>query len=88
MAATKYSFIIKAPGYTPGHHNAEISSPVFHSTIVGVEDVDQAIIATDGLRSAGVEIIELCGGFTAEEARRIQDHVGSEIAVGLVSYSN
>ncbi len=88
MPATRYSFIIKAPGYTAARHRAELSSPAFHSTVVGVEDIDEAILATDDLLRDGVEIIELCGGFTPEEARQIQDRVGEKFDVGLVRYSD
>lgn len=86
MAQVQYAFVIKAPGYEMASHHATLESPEFRSRIVGVTSAAAALIAVDRLVEDGVEIIELCGGFSSQEAAEIRERAGPAISIGLVAY--
>jgi hypothetical protein len=79
--------IVKAPGYRPETHKALLASPAFSTNVVCVSDFEQALGAAAGLVQDGVQLIELCGGFTAQEAARLQVAIGGTVPVGVVRYS-
>ena len=86
MPQTKYAFLIKAPGYEMATHRATLESPEFHTRVVGVTALADALPAVDRLVEDGVEIIELCGGFSSAEAAEIRGRAGPAVSVGLVVY--
>lgn len=86
MPQTKYAFVIKAPGYEMATHHATLESPEFHTRVVGVTALTDALTAVDRLVEDGVEIIELCGGFSPAEAAEIRGRAGPAVSVGLVVY--
>ncbi len=87
MAQVQYAFIILAPGYEAAAHHATLESAEFKSRIVGVSSQADALTAVDGLIAEGVEIIELCGGFSTEDAATIAERAGQDVSVGLVTYA-
>ncbi len=86
MAQVQYAFIILAPGYEAAAHHATLESPRFRTRIVGVSSLAGALAAVDRLMEDGIEIIELCGGFSPEEAAEIRKRAGQAISIGLVVY--
>ncbi|KIZ47627.1 MULTISPECIES: DUF6506 family protein [Rhodopseudomonas] len=86
MPQTNYAFVIKAPGYQMATHQATLESPEFHTRVVGVTALADALTAVDRLVEDGVEIIELCGGFSSAEATEIRERAGPAVSVGLVVY--
>ena len=86
MAQVQYAFIILAPGYEPSAQRAILESPEFKSRIVGVSSQAAALTAVDGFVAEGVEIIELCGGFSPQDAGDIGRRAGQGVSVGLVAY--
>ncbi len=86
MAQTKYAFIIQAPGYGMPAQGATVQSPEFHALIVGVSTQAEALAAVDVLVADGVEIIELCGAFSLEDAAEIRARAGEQVSVGVVTY--
>ncbi len=87
MAQVQYAFIIVAPGYEAAAQHTTFESPEFKSRIVGVSSHAAAVTAVDGLIAEGVEIIELCGGFSPQQAADIRARAGQSISVGLVTYA-
>ena len=87
MPLSRFAFLVKAPGYTALTHAATLDSAQFSTRVIGVGDLDDAMRATANLVSDGVQLIELCGGFTRAEADAIRAHIRSAVPVGVVRYS-
>ncbi|MBW4793244.1 DUF6506 family protein [Pseudomonas tolaasii] len=86
MIQIKYAFVVKAPGYSRGRQSVQMESPQFFSEFVGVADCDEAIIAIENLVLNGTQVIELCGGFSAQETTKLRSRF-SGIDIGHVTYS-
>ncbi len=86
MPQVQYAFVVKAPAYEMATHHATLESPEWRTRVVGVSSQSGALAAVDRLVEDGVEIIELCGGFSPEEAAEIRERAGPAVSVGLVVY--
>ena len=87
MTLTKFAFIVKGPGYRPDEHRSVLDSGLFQSTIVGVSTLQQAEEIALELRASGLQLLELCGGFSVADAEFVQSLLDPEIPVGVVQYS-
>jgi hypothetical protein len=87
MPLTHFAFIVKGPGYAPKIHRTSLDSTQFHTVVVGVSTVLEAIQVAIELSESGSQLIELCGGFSGTDADAIQARVGPDILVGVVRYS-
>ncbi|MCO7227315.1 DUF6506 family protein [Pleionea sp. CnH1-48] len=87
MTLTHYGFIVKAPGYSADSHSLNMDSEHFHTMIVGVSSLDEAIVAAKKMVADGIQVIELCGGFGTEDRELLIQAVDSEVPVGSVSFS-
>ena len=87
MALSRFTFIVKAPGYSPDVHRSTLASEHFTTVIVGVANLQAAILVAKEQAQSGTQLIELCGGFTQEEASRIRLQLPSTLPVGVVSYT-
>jgi hypothetical protein len=83
---SRVAFIVRGPGYHPEVHRTSFVSPSFSTVFVGVSSVDEATAIAAALADEGVQIIELCGGFTATEARRVRSRLGGSVPVGVVRF--
>jgi hypothetical protein len=87
MPLSRYAFIVKAPGYSPNDHSAEVSSQQFSTKVVGVSNLSSAIQVARRLVASGVQLIELCGGFGEDEAQHLRVQIEFKVPVGVVTYS-
>lgn len=87
MPLSRFAFIIKAPGYSPNEHAAEISSEQFSTQVVGVSSLSSAIQVAQQLVASGVQLVELCGGFSEDEAQHLRVQIEYKVPVGVVVYS-
>lgn len=87
MPLLRFAFIVKGPGYSPGEHRAELTSPQFSTRVVGVGDLVSAISVARELIDQGVQLIELCGGFSEDKAAELRQHTGNKVPVGVVVYT-
>jgi 2-keto-3-deoxy-6-phosphogluconate aldolase len=87
MPLTHFAFIVKGPGYLPSQHTADINSDTFHTRVVGVASLEDAVSVAQNLIASGVQLIELCGGFTEDDAATIRSKTDHKIPVGVVTYS-
>ena len=87
MPLSRFTFIIKAPGYFPEVHRAVISSEHFTTVIVGVSDLASAILVANEAALSGTQLIELCGGFTPVEAGQVRHQLSVSVPVGVVAYT-
>lgn len=87
MPLSSYGFIIKAPGYDPATHQATLESAAFRTRVVCVSTDSQAREEALRMIEAGVQVIELCGGFTGEEAASLTEAVQGRVPVGHVHFA-
>lgn len=88
MKLTRFAMIIIGPGYDPAVHRTCLSSAArFSTTIVCVCSLEQAVSAAKELVQDNVQLIELCGGFTPEQASYLHEAIDEAIPVGVVRYS-
>jgi hypothetical protein len=82
----RFGFIVRGPGYVPAQHRAVLDSGQFATLVVGVSSIEAATQASREMVAAGVQLIELCGGFSADDADAVRRAVLGT-PVGRVSYS-
>lgn len=87
MPLTKFAMIIIGAGYDPAVHRAVLQSPAFSTTVVCVSHVSEAVKVAIELHQQGMQLIELCGGFTPDQAAQIACAVQGNIPIGVVRYS-
>ncbi|WP_316679514.1 DUF6506 family protein [Ralstonia chuxiongensis] len=88
MQLSRYAFIVKGPDYFPEQHTSELRSPKFSTRVVGVSDYQTALLIAEQLIADGIQLIELCGGFTESEAVELQLSTGKKIPIGVVKYDD
>ncbi|REE97144.1 DUF6506 family protein [Thermomonospora umbrina] len=86
--ATSWAFIYGQPGADPTADRFVIERAGQRTTLVPVADEGQAAQVAVELVEEGVELIELCGGFTAVEAARVIEAVDGRVPVGHVAYAS
>jgi hypothetical protein len=84
---TRYAMIIKGPGYDPAVHRASLASSRFSTEVRCVSTVEDGFRAAADLAAGGVQLIELCGGFSRENAAELRARLGGRIPVGVVQYT-
>ncbi len=47
---------------------------------------DEAKSVAAELVKSGIQLIELCGGFTGDDCAELQTHIGESVIVGMVRY--
>lgn len=87
MKINNYGFIVRGPDYQPEIDTATLTSCRFKTRIIAVESLDQACLAADQLCVEGVQVIELCGGFSADDASVIRAHIQGAIPVGYMCFT-
>lgn len=65
-------------------HRSLIETPRSKIYTVGVSSIEEGAAVAEQMVSEGVRLIELCGGFGYEGAKKIHDRVGDKVPVGLV----
>jgi hypothetical protein len=87
MALARYGFIVKGPDLEIIKHHGRIQTELFDMAVSGVQTVDEAILVAQELLTKHVQLIELCGGFSAEDADRIRAATNDMIPIGRVQYT-
>jgi Family of unknown function (DUF6506) len=85
--AISWAFIDGQPGADPVADRFVIEREGQRTTLVPVPDEKQATGIAVELVDEGVELIELCGGFTAVEAAKVVEAVAGRVPVGHVAFS-
>jgi hypothetical protein len=80
-----YAFLVKADGCSRNTHTAAVAGVAFTTHLIGVDDFTAAVDACTELLAQGVQLIELCDGFSADEARRLRLRIGHQVPVGVVA---
>ncbi len=87
MQLIHYAFIVKATSYEPRLHRSVLDTQQFKTTVVGVSTIDEAKSVAAELVKSGIQLIELCGGFTGDDCADVQSYIGDSVMVGVVRYS-
>ncbi|UII30475.1 DUF6506 family protein [Fulvivirga ulvae] len=80
----KYAFLVKHKSYSSASQRALLSSDDFSTTIIGVSGLEEAIKVTNELLKQGIQLVELCGGFTEAEKDCLKQEINSSLPVGVV----
>lgn len=81
MALKKFGFIVTGDRFIQ-----QQGTENFVMTVVGVQDPSEGINAAQTLLENGVQLIELCGGFSPIWAGKILEAIDFSIPVGVVAY--
>ena len=87
MALQKYGFIVKSADLDMFKHQGHMASDNFNMSIAGVQNAEQACFVAQEMLTKGVQLIELSGAFSGEEAQQIRDVLEDRIPVGYVQYT-
>ncbi len=87
MPLQRYGFIVKSADLEMFKHHSRLASEGFDMSISGVQDVAQAEMVAQEMITKGIQLIELCGGFSCDDAQRIRDAINDHIPVGVVQYN-
>jgi hypothetical protein len=87
MALQRYGFIVKSAGLEMFKHHSRLATESFDMSIAGVADVAQAQLVAQEMITKGIQLIELCGGFSPDDAQLIREAINDHIPVGVVQYT-
>lgn len=81
MALTKFWFIVTGDEFVQYQ-----GTPAFSMKVVGVSHPEQGVAAAKGMVDEGIQLIELCGGFSPVWAGKIIEAIEYRVPVGVVAY--
>jgi hypothetical protein len=88
MKLKHVAFIFMGPEVDPKIHRAEIKTPQFNLTIIGVNvnNLNQTIDIAKELVANGVQIIELCSGYGSSWIGKLSEIFDHKIPIGNVLF--
>lgn len=81
MALTKFGFIVTGDNFVQYQ-----GTPKFSMKVVGVSQPSEAIAVAKQMVAEGIQLIELCGGFSPVWAGKIIEEIQYAVPVGVVAY--
>ena len=81
MALTKFGFIVTGDNFEQVQGTSN-----FQMKVVGVSTPEQGIAVAKQMVSEGIQLIELCGGFSPVWAGKIIEAINYAVPVGVVAY--
>jgi hypothetical protein len=81
MALTKFGFIVTGDNFVQ-HQGTER----FSMKVVGVSEASEGIAVAKDMVAEGIQLIELCGGFSPVWAGKIIEAIDYKVPVGVVAY--
>lgn len=81
MALEKFGFIVTGDNFEQVQ-----GTDKFKMTVVGVSRPEQGIAVAQQMVAEGIQLIELCGGFSPVWAGRIIEAIEYAVPVGVVAY--
>ena len=88
MALQKYGFIVMSADLNLFTNHSQIATDNFNMMICGVPDAEHAKYAAQEMITKGVQLIELCGAFKAEDAQAVREAINDHVPVGYVQYTD
>jgi 2-keto-3-deoxy-6-phosphogluconate aldolase len=81
MALTKFGFIVTGDNFEQVQGTSS-----FYMKVVGVKSAEQGIEVAKQMVADGIQLIELCGGFSPVWAGKIIEAINYAVPVGVVAY--
>jgi len=81
MALTNFGFIVTGDNFEQLQGTSK-----FQMKVVGVSNPEQGIAVAKKMVSEGIQLIELCGGFSPVWAGKIIEAINYAVPVGVVAY--
>jgi hypothetical protein len=81
MALERFGFIVTGDDF-----EQDQGTEAFHMKVVGVSRPEQGIEVAKQMVRDGIQLIELCGGFSPVWAGRIIEAIEYAVPVGVVAY--
>jgi 2-keto-3-deoxy-6-phosphogluconate aldolase len=81
MALTKFGFIVTGDNFV--QHQGTAS---FAMKVVGVKHASEGVEVAKQMVAEGIQLIELCGGFSPVWAGKIIEAIDYAVPVGVVAY--
>jgi hypothetical protein len=81
MGLSRFGFIVTGDDFTQ-----EQGTELFSMKVVGVKEASQGIDVAKQMVAEGVQLIELCGGFSPVWAGKIIEAIDYAVPVGVVAY--
>ncbi len=81
MALKKFGFIVTGDNFTQ-----QQGTDKFQMTVVGVRSAEQGVVVAQQMVKDGIQLIELCGGFSPVWAGKIIEAIDYAVPVGVVAY--
>jgi hypothetical protein len=72
------------PTADPDKHKTLIETEAGMVYVVGVSSIDKGAEIAKKMVNNGIALIELCGAFGYEGAKKVSDAVGDEVPVGMM----
>jgi alcohol dehydrogenase YqhD (iron-dependent ADH family) len=83
-----WAFIYGHPGTDPNTARVSMERQELRTILVPVPDESMAAkVAVDLVESDQIELLELCGGFSALDASQVIEAVAGRVPVGHVAYA-
>jgi hypothetical protein len=87
MLLRRFGFIVKAAGYDSREHRSILDSGQFKTVVVGVASCEAARDVVREMVADGIQLIELCGGFTRDDRAALEQCIEFAVPIGVVTYS-
>ncbi|MFL1486301.1 DUF6506 family protein [Marinobacter sp. LN3S78] len=81
MALKKFGFIVTGDRFTQKQGTKD-----FSMTVIGVLEPSEGLNAAEKLVEDGVQLIELCGGFSPVWVGRVLEAIDYAVPIGVVAY--
>ncbi len=81
MALKKFGFIVTGDDFEQYQ-----GTEAFSMKVVGVKDASQGVEVARAMVAEGIQLIELCGGFSPVWAGKIIEAIDYKVPVGVVAY--
>lgn len=82
----KYAFIMQHHSYEGINTRKIIESTVFKGIIVSVGTKDEALNQCNALIDEGVQMIELCSGFSVDDHQHIKKNIKSYVPIARATF--
>lgn len=82
----KYAMMFMNPLFEPSKQKARLDLEQVEHYIVTVRNEQEAIAKAKELANCGFGVIEVCGAFGEELARKMYEETGQRLVVGYVTY--
>jgi hypothetical protein len=82
----KALYMFLDPSADSAKHRAIIETENSKMILVGVNSVEEGAKIARHFVEEGVVLVELCGAFGYEGAKKVHDQVGNEVPVGMIAH--